>query len=406
MQIIQKFRQLRTLKHFDSLPSGCVSVDIVFICADANRGMKKNGKFYAQILDPLVDYCKNNHISHLSISLPFSAMAPLSTYAQSHTINWAYLFLRHRTWPWLLSRKIRTKLVVGINIPQFLNNYALNNGIKTIELFHGFGVGESDYIWGRYARRSIDAKLEASVYVTYDKQSYETVRQSLAEKDVAVKFARHHFYDREEYSQLNTIIYVEEKIKKVYSNHSNLTILVSLQHGYDGSRSILDGILDNGLLPECLIEFIRASTEVNWILKPHPVQIRSNQWPINQCNLLKEFEHCKNVSIIDFIEDDVFALLHFVDGHITMSSGTVVEAAMLGVPSLGLCPTLKQGGIMQDAFQNEEAQDLFFRGEMTINCIDEFINNLIKDKDRNSARKNRRHKEKLPSAISYIADLL
>jgi len=381
-------------------------VDILFICADANRAVMTNGKYYSQILDPVVDYCRIKSISHMSISLPFSSMLPSATYSNSRTLNWAYLFLRHNTWRWLLSKRIKTKLVVGINIPSELNSYAADNGIKTIELFHGFGIGENDYIWGCSARKNVDVKREASIYIAYDKQSYETLRQSLGAKRITVNLARHHFYDREEYSQLNLIDRIESKIERVFSASSNMTVLVSLQHGYDGSRSVLNGILDNGLLPGCLIEFIRDNPSINWILKPHPVQIRSNMWPKIQDTLFEIFGKFENVSVIDFLDDDVFALLHFVDGHITMMSGTVVEAAMLGVPSLGLCPTLRRGGIMQDAFQNEEAQELFFRGEATIESITHFVNHITLRRGGHARGCRRPRNDVLPSAISYITALL
>lgn len=396
--------QIGCLKYLDTLPVASLDVDIVFFCGDSDKGIIKDGLYYSQIVDPLIDYCKVSNLSYISISSPFSHISKCKTYSNSHTINWVYLIFRRRVWAILFSRKIRTKMVVGIGIPEELIRICKRYQIKTIELMHGFGLGKNDYVWGGDSQRECQ-NLKADLYIAYDQQTFETLSESFLHKS-KVELARHHFFDREEFSKIKAIDALELKIKNKNFKNKNLNVLVSLQHGYDGSRSVLDNIIKNGLIHETLLNYINANKSINWIIKPHPVQVNGKDWDRIRKQLGLLLVNQDNIMIDEFINDDIIALMNFVDAHITMSSGVVVEAAMLNVPSLGLCPTLQPGGIMQDAFKYEENSNLFVKGLPSHNTINEFI---LKAAD----KKNNSLNEKLElvnlekkSAAFYVSKLL
>jgi hypothetical protein len=400
MQIKRMIKKINALKIFDTLKMGVEEVDIVFLSSDADKGLEIGGLFYAQIIDPLMDYCRREKIKYICISIPFSSLRKSSTYSKSHTINWAYLLMRRRVWKWIFEKKIKTKIIAGVGLTTDLNIVAINNNITTYELMHGFGLGKNDYIWGSESRK-YKKEILPNTFIAYDRQTYETLSNILKDRSSHVKLARHHFYDRDEYSDLKTIEDLEIRFSKKELQNGKLSILITLQHGYDGSVDELRNILNNGLIHDELINCVKSHCDINWIIKLHPVQLRSDKYGWIRDRLEIIFNGRQNVFIDEYSNCDTYAILHFVNGHITMSSGTVVEAAMLGVPSLGLCPTLRNGGIMSDAFIYEEIHDLFERGSLNSDCINSYISKLIKFKDEGKVVP-RMYSKDMPSAAALM----
>ncbi len=361
----------------DSVDKNFKKVDVLFLCSDMDRALIKNGLLYSQILDPLVEMCANSGISYECVTRPFSRFKTEGLFSRSKTINWSYAFYRKSFWRFFLDNKVAPRVIVGIGICHRLNRLARLRGIVTVELIHGFGLAKDDYIYGVSARKSRDCLMEPRCYITYDETTFGTLKGvSFDNGLVDVKLARHHFYDRSDLWNFDILSSTQKTISKYKSVGYKFVVLVTLQHGYEGSRDFLKNIIPNGIIHPLLTECIKERTDFLWIIKPHPVQLMRSDWRKTYRILCREFSGCHHVLIDDFISADIFAIFHFVDAHITMMSGSVVEAAMLKVPSLGLCPSLQ--GSMNTAFEVEEQQGLFIRGHLTRSSIFDFLDEVQK----------------------------
>ena len=84
-----------------------------------------------------------------------------------------------------------------------------------------------------------------------------------------------------------------------------------------------------------------------------------------------------------------------------MSSGTIVEAALLEIPSIGLCPTLLKSGILSDAFQPADEKGLLVKCPLK----KDIIIGAIKSCSLRFNFKNDKVKENLyPSAHSVLRE--
>ena len=133
------------------------------------------------------------------------------------------------------------------------------------------------------------------------------------------------------------------------------TVLITLQWGYDGDHPDFPGILPNGIVAEEVVSAIRQTlTEVLWIVKLHPAQLRGNIYERHQnfvADLQRQFPNV--FSKVD--EVPLPLLLKLCDGHVTMNSMACYEAGWMAVPSLVLCPTTREGGKYAGYFEDLRA---------------------------------------------------
>jgi hypothetical protein len=126
-------------------------------------------------------------------------------------------------------------------------------------------------------------------------------------------------------------------------------ILVSLTCGYDGDHgeyTQYENILQNGLVPDELIQAIEATEQdVFWCFRRHPVQVMSKRLNKQIDYLEKWVKRYSNCEWVESTNATLISLLGRIDGHMSMSSSTVYDAALMGIKSLVFCPTLKPGAI-------------------------------------------------------------
>ena len=155
--------------------------------------------------------------------------------------------------------------------------------------------------------------------------------------------------------------------------------MFALQWGYDQDLSELNGIIANGIIHERIIETIKKTAEeFIWILKPHPVQLRNARYKTHLRFLDSLEKENGNVIYKDSFEIPTQLLLTYSDALLTMSSMTCYDASLMGVISLGLCPSINENGIYSSYFKDIEEKGFFVRGNINNYDIIGWIRSLNK----------------------------
>jgi hypothetical protein len=347
------------------------NVDVLFVLPDANKSLKVENKLFSPHIDPLyIELSK--YYCCLSIARPITRIQSSKCFQKTLTFNWLYILLRGSMWKLVLVR-FQPKVVVGIDFPKALVISAKEQNIAVVDLYHGFGCGPDDTVYFSKFKDERKYNEWPTEIIVYDDQSYKTLTKMLPDA-ITVILARNYWFDFLETVGQKYLSFVRSSLEDKLDKYQKV-VLVSLQHGYDGSRDHLAGILDNGLIHSNALQLIDDRKDILFILKPHPVQVVSSDWK-NVWQFLNSLEETNdNVVFERVVNTDIFSLLMLSDVHVTMSSSAIYEAGLLERPSIALCPTLQKGGLMQDAFKVVEDKGLLTRAKLNGLDLVQFFDN-------------------------------
>jgi len=353
---------------------GNVKADILFVLPDASRSLIFEKKLLSPHVDPLILSLSKTYRC-VCIARPVTMLSKTEIYQKTLSFNWLYILMRSSLWDFLISR-FKPKMIIGVSLHGALVSAAKKQGCVVIELYHGFGRGNSNSVYfSKFSDEDKSGEWPSGI-VVFDDQTYATLKEELP-SSIDVLLARNYWYDFLEFAGEKHLSGIESSLDGVFSKFDK-TCFISLQHGYDGSREHLSGILENGLIHDEVLQLIKEYKDILFVIKPHPVQVASFEWKeISSFFCLLEEQH-NNVVFHSVSKIDVFSLLMLSDFHITMSSGTIFEAGLLNVPSIGLCPTLQKGGLMQDAFKVIEESGLFDRGVLNGRDLRKFVSDKVR----------------------------
>ena len=358
--IFQTFYSIRWIKDWFRVKK---SPDFLFICHDVDRQFDLDGKLFSQYLDPIAYRLEKQGCSIQRVTWAFSnqnSTQQLFRYKNLDAIIQipfigAFIFFM------LVGRP---KAIITIGWNQKIRKLARRYKVKTIEPIHGFGLGKKDYMYGIGKTNLIIPDL----FLAFDNQTYETL-SSKTDKESVIR-CKHPYIER------------KKMINELNPEHT-----YTLQHGYEGTRHFLKGILPNGIIHDDVIKAIKELKDYFWIIKAHPVQLARGDWKQTKSFLKDSFGNLRHVDEDNFNNADITDILLASDLHITMTSGTTTEAAMLGVPSIGLCPNLRSGGSMEDAFEYARSKQLLTVCDLSYNSILDTIHSLVEKKSEASLTK-------------------
>lgn len=371
---------------------------VLFICSDADRWQTIHSKHYSPILDPIYSDLVRNGVQCSAVSIPYSCHKKDQTYLGYRNINLIKIKYGVDYWEAFFQKFGAPKAIVGLGIGKSLCRIARRRSIPVIEVMHGFGISEDDYAYGSEKRSLHTEYEEPTHYIVFDPISFATFSPVTYGGKVITKLARHYAFTSHQTNSINSQSEsILTEVSKVISTYKTV-VLYTMQHGYDGTRAELNGIIPNGLLLDEVINSINSSKEILWLLKPHPTQLAHPSWKRNLAFIKKQLkfrnyfiEEIQNVRVVDLVQ--------IADVHVTMGSGSVVEAALYMVPSIGLCPTLRAGGVLSSAYKHEERAELFIRCDLeNSNLVD-----IIFECARNSHKKKAVTKQSIPQS-EFMAD--
>lgn len=320
--------------------------------ADENKMQKNHGKYFDKFLDPIGIVCDQNSINWIHVSRPLAKIYGKKSFSNAYEINKEYLLayfldsvlkydaeideLKYNSKSFrvqLFNRlliKIKPKAILSINYLPELALAAKNLNIPLIEVLHGKGYTTKPTDWLTHGKNNL---IFPSHVASFDSVSSDLIRRELPKINVIdVEDIPFNFYKEQSLSE-NLVIFKKNRLR----------VLVTLQWGFDGEVKSLNGILNDGLLPNGLIGAIKElGDKFDWRIRLHPVQMHESlKLYSKQKRYLKSvFRGMDNVSLELTPEKNIYESLGNVDFHITTGSMTVFEAAQMNVVSLVLNKSL------------------------------------------------------------------
>jgi hypothetical protein len=371
-----------------SIPDTCAARDepcILLSCHDVDRGLARGGAFFSPILAPIGEHYARRGKQIVNLTHPVTVYRSRRVLGGAVSVNRAFILgrwaeraevialgrtraqARGRARRTAMYRAVLTKLraerVFAIEPPHELCSAARELGIPVVEAMHGMNLHPDDrIITGRIER--FEDRVLPSTYLAFDARTHATLTgllQGRSMRAVAVPHPWHVEVHRER-SQLRAD---SSEIDALVARY-RAAVLVSLQWGYDRERASLSGIIPNGILHPALHDAIVSSPDDNlWLLRLHPIQIKRKRYGAHRAHVSALAQQRGNVETSLASSLPLPLLVSRTVGHITMSSGSAGEAALLGVPSLMLCPTLKPGGAHAGTFS-----ELIETGMVTLGELD------------------------------------
>lgn len=357
------FEILKACKSDDSIFKLNCS-DIIYLCHDVDRPLLKDGLFFSPIMDTFSSLFASNIVRSVCISLPFSVMTKSQTWGSYLKFNrYFYIsfacdriisfFFRSKKvfFQKLLYRyifkKVKPKCVVVIGANPAMCVAGRFSNVKVVELLHGMGITPIPWGWDRRVREELP-----NCVLCFDDVSCSTFKLL---NDIVVFRAKHPFIEYFLRSRAFNALPPEWRSRKD-SGQFEKEILVTLSWGYagdSGENSCFDSILHNGVFYDDIIKVVLSTNNsILWRFRLHPVHLRSDKyaWVIRLVDGLAS--QYSNIEWVESSNLPLLSVLSTCSGHISMLSTSAYEAACLGVTSLLLCPTLRDGGKYSDMFSD------------------------------------------------------
>ena len=338
-------------------------VNVLFFSHDVDLSETLDGKPYDRLLDSITEICTIRGMNNAHVAHPYSVITGMSSWAGHYQMNRASIiaavFRKGKlsrladSYSQSIYRKIlllaQPKIVFTIGLPAALCRAARSLGIEIVEVLHGKGYPTVPWGW----EKRLDSELPSTV-LALDAVSFHTF-SSLNTRGVRVIFVEDFWLKRFASGQ-DSMLPTEWQFPEALPLDQKHVVLVSLQWGSNKdyeAGSEFDNILENGFLPPAIMDAIVGShQDVLWLLRLHPVQLRSDRRK-NVQEFMRELELANpNVEWQISTERPLPSILSRVTRHATMNSATAVEAAEMGVPTALLCPTLAEGQINGELFSD------------------------------------------------------
>lgn len=387
---ISRFLQyLRVPDHTLTPPAGRF---VLYSCHDVDRSMKEGSKAYSPILRGLREIYDELGFAAVNLTHPYTICPPESVLGGSYTVNYRTLWDRLTLIPLrlaaperaerirldretrfykMLLRRLRPSLIMSIQPPLGMCAAARQLGITVIEPMHGTNFSTTNTIFTKHF--SIDERYLPRIVLAFDDVTQNTLLSLTTRRDVRP------FRTRDPWLQYNRLAKV--RFGTYNQSSGRKTVLVTLQWGYDGEREALSNIIPNGIMHPALEGVFEAAPEVDFRIRMHPIQVNKPGYAHHRRYIEDLAARTPNVEVTEATSLPLPILLDASDGHITMSSGAVGNAADVGVPSLAICPTLREGGTQYGYFRELHTAGLVTYGTLRRDDILDWVRNLpIRDK--------------------------
>jgi hypothetical protein len=380
IQSLQKIKKLIKVNFNKNDIKFLKKCDVLFFCHDNDRGLSIDGQAFSPLLDSVFIEMSNKGFSCQSISLPWSTMSSNQIHVNSLNLNNKYLLfgvlnkvrslfgVAKKNFYLELLEKTKPVAVIGIGLPQKLCLACKELKIIDVELLHGIGYTFLPWGW-----QNLNASRLPSLVLALDKISAQTFNQ-LNEKGVDVISIPHPFlkmYHDNKFSNIKNWIY---SIDKSYKKH----ILVTLQWGYAGENEDFRGIVENGIFYQEIEGLIKKRSDFFWHFRLHPAQIRGSQSDNAMAFILKLSKTNSNICWDSTSKVPLVSVASVCDAHLTLSSMSCYEVASLGIPSMILCPRIREAGKYSDYYNDLVAEGYAIKANFDVNFIEQWIDSIIK----------------------------
>lgn len=371
-------KALTVFDHTPPRPDGRV---VLFSCHDVDRSMVSAGLRFSPILQGIEETFEAMGYGIVRLSHPYAVFGSGRIRGRALTLNYRALAIRLRAVltraaaPARLARetalygelldRLRPELVVSIQPPAALCLAARERGLKVVEALHGTHISATDRIIGAHMAEPVDQLPH--VMLTFDPVSQASLTSMCAGRATQVRQAA----DPWLLSLRRQRVADERKHPAEAAAPPVKRVLLSLQWGYDGERESLANIIPNGVIHPAVEAAMAATagTGLEFHVRLHPIQMNSPGYRHHRRHvegLSRRFVHVSHERATAM---PLPLLLDGMSAHMTMSSSSVGEAAVAGVPTLLLCPTLHPGGAHDGMFKELAADGMATFGRLEADSI-------------------------------------
>ena len=365
--------------------------DCLLVCGKVNRGLIINNKLYSQILDTIGDELNNLEVNTVSIGWEHENFRiEKSFYGKSLNLSLKLLSKRllykissiyKNNPPFLeefyldLFAEIQPKYIIGILPSIQLCISAKKLGIKVFDIQHGvIGSYENEFYTLKYREKYFQNGWPDYI-LTWNQNTSDWVNKNFNKytdsfcigNPMTIKFNN---TDINDFYKKNNINFYNQ-----YLYHNNKKILLTL--GYNLTKYGLNS--QYGLTKE-LIDVIKKTDDYLWLIRVHPVILRSKNSELIEI-LNQEFYKIKNR--VEWELSSTLPLpiiLKEVDFHITTISATCIEADLYGIKT-GMLADEK---VINSLYQTEVSTGVVFSIKNNTNEILKTINGImINSKNKN-----------------------
>lgn len=390
------------LKYYSSYIAPCFSVAfknknslerVILSFSDGNLGANYLGRF-STILEPMRIWLIKNGYEPVNFLYPFTQLKSYQVKHGAIVLNCRFLIahlvytvarflvsdefaasLKSRCRVFFLKRmiaKINPKAIIAFQATPELCAASHSLGIRVIEPMHGMNVSFEDPIFAKTIK-NVDLNCLPDVYLTYDGQTAKSIHKLLdGRRRQIIDTPNPNFVFASQYSSQYGLDFDSNILQKY-----NKVILYTAQWGYDGERDGLSNILSNGMLHESVMRVINDMPDVYWLIKMHPLQQNSIKYQLHREFFYNLEKTSKNVAVRVCNSLPLPLLFPYIDGHITMSSGSAGEAAQFGIKSLLLCSSLQKGGAYASLYDDLVDSGMCIKAELKSILIKEWIETLL-----------------------------
>lgn len=358
----------------------------LFSCSDVDRGMTEGGKRYSPLLEGIGDIVRELGLQPVNLTHPYAVFSGAKVKDGTITLNYRTLVLRLAA---LLARplgrarsaalrerfevdmyrrvleSLQPSVVFCIQPPFAMCLAARQAGVRVIEALHGTNISLGDSVFCDHMANP--AHLLPHVMLAFDDVTHATFTALCASRDTVAL--------RADDPWLHTCRRHRRRWNLSAPARSDRHVLITLQWGYDGERESLARIIPNGVLHPELEAAIAATAGrgITFWLRLHPIQMNSPGYRHHRRYVRALALRHSHVEFERPTALPLPLLLEEATGHITMSSSSVGEAAVAGVPSLMLCPTLQRGGAHAGMFRELERAGQVTFGKLEAQAIVDWI---------------------------------
>jgi hypothetical protein len=376
--------------------------DILLVRHDADCGYSFDNVAYSPLIDSIVDLCRKNNISSLSIASPYSKLIDENAYNRPLSVNRYFfkialigLFLkilvgtkfsfvwkqrqREKLWVLILKR-VKPKLVIGIHPEPDLCKAATKLCIPSYDLQHGVVAIEH---WP-YAKTTPIGTLTSmpTGFLCWDHQNAIQVRPWAQKFGALVHVSGNPWFERFRCTDSGDRLVSENVTALDCLKSDGVKILVSLQWGLH-LHYYTEKDFNKVMCKALETTILKTGSRVKWYIRLHPVQIRGDEGKACLEYLNETFGHCDWVEWTQATRLPLPIVLSQTDLHITDMSSVVIEASWFNIPSALLNPLIRKGkrleGLYSDLIDNgivstvEQSEEEII---MWINSKSQFRNSL------------------------------
>jgi hypothetical protein len=341
-------------------PSG-----IMLVCNDNDRGLKVEGRAYSQMLDPIGDFLASSSITvassaattatHLVGGLAHNNPEGFSrseairlTFAQGGRLNTrSSLRLGSRVWMQRIVRH-RVGTVIGIQPRMALCLAGKALGVPVYDLQHGqFAVPDPYY--SRIAEPVQEDALPTAV-LCWDEHSLAFASENFASGALLIGHPCLALGVPESAEHAHNVALASH-----LSALPGLAKIVLVLDTY--TRKDRTAARDRLSYLREIRSVARDSPDTLWILRPHPVQTRS-EWQVTRQSILELFGDLPNAFFFDDTgQPSLPTLLKIADGMVTRGSSGLIEASYFAIPTAIYFASRQ---VVESGFQSSYRQHLAY----------------------------------------------